>query len=147
MPSLTAQDIIDRLKAMVGTLGGRVYPASDYLRLTQTGGEPQNTPAVFVIPTGGQAGQSQGMVGGYRQPLDRLWSLILVIRSDAAGGRAIDQADQIIDALVDAMTGWDGGGLVGQFVLRRWQVIRSPPGSLAWEITLSIQDLIRKAMP
>lgn len=144
---MKAEDIIVRLKARVGATGGRVYPASDYLRLTQTGGEVQQTPAVYVIPTGGQGGQSTGMVGGYRQPVDRLWSLVLVLRSDTAGQRVIDQADQLIDELVGALVGWDGEGSVGQFVLRRWQMIRSPPGSLAWEITLSIQDLIRKALP
>ena len=144
---MQALDIIDRLKAMVGAVGGRVYPASDYLRLTQTGGEPQQTPAVYVIPTGLQGGKSVGMVGGYRQPVDRLWTLILVLRSDTVGQRALDQAAQIVDDLVEAMTGWDGNGMVGQFELRRAQLIRSPPGSMAWEITLSIQDLIRKTVP
>lgn len=147
---MDAADIIARLKARVVPLGGRVQGAADYLRLTASGGEPQQTPMAFVLPTGLQGGPHSGLVGSFRQPVDRLFSVVLVLRADATTTRSLDQAGELIEDIVGAVVGWDGSsgstaGLVGVFVLRRAQLIKSPPGSLAWDITFSIQDLIRKA--
>lgn len=138
--------IIARLKALVPDLGDRVSGASEWTRLTQSGAEPSVTPVAFVLPTGGVGGKHQGMTGAYVQPVELLVSVVLVLRTDTAGLRALDRLAGLIDDIVNAIAGWDIG-LVGLFVFRRWQLIQAAKGTLTYEITFAIGDRIRKVIP
>lgn len=149
---MQVSDVIARLKDQVPDLGGRISAASELRRLTSTGGEPQATPAAFVVPSGIVGGTHSGQVGGYVQPVERLYSVLLVYRSDQAGLRALETAEEMIWSIVDAMTGWDGAspggeGLTGLFTLKRVQLVQIFPGALSWELTFGILDRIRKVTP
>lgn len=149
---MQVSDIIGRLKGEVPDLGGRVSAASELQRLTASGGEPQTTPAAFVVPSGIAGGQHTGQVGAYLQPVERLYSVLLVYRTDQAGLRALETAEETIWSIVDAMTGWDGSvngadGLVGLFTLKRVQLVSLFKGALSWELTFGILDRIRKVTP
>ena len=141
---LDPADLIARLKAEVPDLGDRVGGAAEWTRLTQSGAEPNVTPVAFVLPTGGVGGKHQGMTGAYVQPVDLLISVILVLRTDTAGLRALDRVSGLIDDIIQAIAGWDID-LTGLFVFRRWQLIQAAKGTLTYEITFSIGDTIRKA--
>jgi len=143
---LDLADIITHLKTLVPDLGDRVGGAAEWTRLTQSGAEPNTTPAAFVLATGGVGGTHQGMTGGYIQPVDLLVSVILILRTDTAGLRALDRVGGLIDDIIQALAGWDIG-LRGLFVFRRWQMIHAAKGSLSYEITFAIGDSIRKATP
>lgn len=140
---MDAQPVIDRIKLAIADLGNRVHSAADLARLTATGGEPQVTPVAYVIPSGLQGGPHSGQTGAYVQPLDQLWSVILVLRTDTAGLRALDRIGALVRAIVDCLAGWDTG-LRGVWVFRRAQLVPSAPGSLSYEITFSVGDTIRK---
>lgn len=141
---MDTSEFISRLKGRVDGLGGRVYPAADLARLTAQQGAPATTPCAYVVPTGGAGGQHSGQVGFFVQPVDRMYSVLLVVRTDAPGIRALERIDNLIDDIIDAIAGWDPG-LVGVFTLRRYQLIRQFPDALSWEITFSITDRIKKA--
>lgn len=139
-------DIINRLKTRVPDLGNRVQGAADLLRLTQSGGEPQITPVAFVIPSGILASNPTSQTGAYIQPVERLYSVTLILRSDTTGLRVLDRIDALIAAIIDAIVGWDVE-MTGLFTLKRAQVIRSAPGSLSYDISFGIADRIKKAIP
>jgi hypothetical protein len=138
-------DLIARLKDLVPDLGGRVQGAADMVRLMASGGEPGVTPIAFVVPSGIVGGAHQGMVGAYVQPLERLFSVIVTLRADATGLRVLDRLDGLINAVIDAVAGWDVG-LTSLFVFKRAQPIRSAAGSLTYEISFSVMDRIKKAV-
>ena len=135
--------LIARLKAQVPDLGDRVSGAAEWTRLTQSGAEPNVTPVAFVLPTGGVGGTHQGLTGAYLQPVDLLISVVLVLRTDTAGLRALDRVSGLIADIIAAIAGWDIG-LTGLFVFRRWQIIQAARGTLTYEITFAIGDSIRK---
>ncbi|MGV8987649.1 MAG: phage tail terminator protein [Cypionkella sp.] len=138
-------DMISRLKDRVPDLGGRVQGAADLLRLMSSGADPQITPVAFVVPSGISGGAHSGMIGAYVQPIERLFSVVLTLRTDASGLRALERVDALIDAIIAALAGWDIG-LTSLFVFKRCQPIRSASGSLSYEISFAVTDRIKKAL-
>lgn len=137
-------DIIARLKDRVPDLGGRVAGAAEFAALTATGAVPQVTPAAHVIPSGMSGGAHHAQTGGYLQGIDRLYSVVLTLKSgDAAGSRVLARVSQFIDDIVRALAGWAMGDRVGVLVFRRAQLARAAAGVFAYELTFSIADQLR----
>ncbi|MDT8856431.1 hypothetical protein RNZ50_15665 [Paracoccaceae bacterium Fryx2] len=141
---MDADVIIARLKARVADLGNRVAGAAEFAALTATGKAPQVTPAAHVIPTGIAGGKHLTQTGAYVQSIDRLFAVILTLRTqDASGARALARLDGLIEDIVQALAGWELGGRVGVVVFRRAALLRSTDGVFAYEITFSIADQLR----
>lgn len=138
------EDIITRLKERVDGLGGRVWGAAEFGTLTATGQLPQVTPAAHVLPTAGKGGSTSPRTGAYVQSIDRLYSVILTVKSgDASGARALTKIGELIDAIIVALAGWDWGGRVGVMVFRGWSQVRASSGVFAYDISFSITDQLR----
>ena len=138
------QAIIDRLKARVPDLGNRVEDVGALAALIATGGMAQVTPVAHVVPTGIAGGKHLAQTGSYVQAIDRLFSVILTLRTqDPTGKRALPRLADLIDGVVLALAGWDMGGLIGVVRFRRCTLIGADRGTFAYEISFSVTDQLR----
>lgn len=136
--------IITRLKAMVPALGGRVFGAAALAQLMAQNGLPQVTPAAHVLPVGITGGRETAQTGMYRQEIERLFSVVVSLRShDAAGARALGEADTLIDAIVTALAGWTPDAATGVFRLKHVNLARFADGMAVFEITVGLPDQLR----
>lgn len=136
--------IIARLKTLVPELGGRVAGAAELAQLTGQGKFPQVTPAAHVVPTGIAGGAHLAQTGAYVQTVERLYSVVLTLRTgDPSGARAMQPLDTLVDAIIGALAGWDTGSRLGVLAFRRAQMLPSPPGVLAAEISFTLKDQLR----
>lgn len=136
--------IIARLKDRVPDLGTRVNGAAELANLTASGKLPQVTPAAHVIATGIAGGKHVAQLGSFVQTVDRLFSVILTLRSqDASGARALARIDGLISDIITALAGWDIDGRLGVFIFRRAVLLQTQDGVFAYEISFSIADQLR----
>lgn len=141
---MDADVIILRLKDRVPDLGARVFGAAELANLTANGKLPQVTPAAHVITTGIAGGKHHAQLGSFVQTIDRLFSVILTLRSqDASGARALARLDGLITDIIAALAGWDIDGRLGVFVFRRAALLQTQDGVFAYEISFSIADQLR----
>ena len=106
--------IIDRLKLRVPDLGNRVEDVGALAALTAAGGTPQVTPIAHVVPGGITGGKHVAQTGSYIQSVDRLFSVILTLRTqDPSGKRALSRLADLIDEIIAALAGWDIAAMVG----------------------------------
>ena len=138
--------IIARLKDRVPEFGGRVAGAAELARLTAVGKAPEVTPAGHVIPTGIAGGKHHAQTGAYIQQIDRLFSVIVTVKTqDASGRRVLETLDEFIGQVIDALSGWELGDRIGVVLFRRAALLRSGDGLFAYEISFSIADQLRIA--
>ena len=136
-------DIRARLVDRVPALGGRVQAAADLAALQRSGGWPGVTPAAHVVPMGLAGGAQAPVFPRFRQKIDRLWSVILTIRShDATGAKWIDRVEDLEAAILDAMLGWAPLTHAEAFVLRRAALIRFETGTMVREMTFALTDTV-----
>ena len=136
-------DIRARLDAMVPALGGRIKAAADLAALQRSGGWPGVTPAAHVVPTGLAGGPQLPLYPAFRQKVDRLWSIILTIRShDATGARWLDRVEDLEAEILAAMLGWEPIAPAECFILRRAALIRFETGTMVRELTFSLNDTV-----
>jgi hypothetical protein len=85
------------------------------------------------------------MTGSYRQDIDRQISVALCLTSrDRAGAVALNEADQLIDAIALSLCGWTpDDDMVGVFRLLRAMLISFKGGLALYEIQLAIKDQLR----
>ena len=141
---MDADLIIQRLKDRVPDLGARVFGAAEFANLTTSGKLPQTTPAAHVITSGIAGGKHHPQLGSYIQTVDRLYSVILTLRSqDASGARALPKIDGLIADIIAALAGWDIDGRHGVFILRRAELLRTTEGMFVYQISFSITDQLR----
>lgn len=137
-----ADDIRARLTARVPALGGRVQAANDLAALQRSGGWPGVTPAAHVIPAGMLGGAEVPVFPKFRQRVERLWSVILTIRShDATGARWLDRIEELEAEILTAMLGWCPLDR-DPFALRRASLIRFEAGTMVRELTFSLPDIV-----
>ena len=136
-------DIRTRLETGVPALAGRVKAAADLAALQKAGGWPGVTPAAHVIPAGLLGGAEAPLFPAFRQKVDRLWSVILTIRShDATGARWMDRIEELEADILAAMLGWaplDGAHV---FILKRAALIRFEAGTMVREMTFALTDTL-----
>lgn len=136
--------IIDRLKARVPDLGGRVSGAAEFAALTATGSAPQVTPAAHVIPSGISGGKQNVQTGAYIQGIERMFLVILTLRAaDASGSRILDRVSEFIDEIITALVGWELGNRIGVMQFQRCTLARAAAGIFAYELSFSIADQLR----
>jgi hypothetical protein len=136
-------DIRARLVARVPALGGRVQAAADLAALQRSGGWPGVTPAAHVVPMGLAGGAQAPVFPRFRQKVDRLWAVILTIRShDATGAKWIDRVEDLEAAILDAMLGWAPLAHAEAFLLKRATLIRFEAGTMVREMTFALTDTV-----
>ncbi len=101
------QDVIDRLKAEVTALHGRVEGAAELAALLHRGQGPQRMPAAFVLPLGEDA-DPNGHANIHSQRITEAVGVIVVERhaGDATGGEVLDRIAPLLTAVRAALAGW-----------------------------------------
>lgn len=136
--------IIARLKTLVPDLGNRVAGAAALAQLLAQNGVAQVTPAAHVLPAGITGGRVTALTGLYRQEIERLFAVVISVRShDASGARALAGIETLINAVVVAIAGWTTAPYVGPFMLRRMQLARFSEGLAVYELTFGVADQLR----
>jgi hypothetical protein len=137
-------DVIARLKAGVPDLGNRVEGAGALAALSKSGGVPQAGLVAYVVPTGIAGGKAFPLTGIYRQAIDRLISVLLVINTGhAQGGSLGDRMEALTLAIINALVGWQPEGATGVVTLRRAQLIDATGGVYRHEITFAAEHELR----
>lgn len=136
-------DIRARLIDRVSGLGGRVQAAADLAALQRSGGWPGVTPAAHVVPMGLAGGPQAPVFPTFRQKIDRLWAVILTIRThDANGARWLDRVEDLEADILAAMLGWAPVAHAEAFILKRAALIRFEAGTMVRELTFALTDTV-----
>ena len=137
----------ERIESQVADLAGRVEEVADLAELVRRGALPQRSPAAFVIPLGFNALAADAVTGLFRQSLDDVVGVVLVVEAagDPKAKRAIDKVDVLKDAVLVAMCGWGPAGAIGEFRAQRGRLVSVAAGTVIYQIDFAIQDQLRIA--
>lgn len=138
-------DVTTRLLAKVPDLGNRIGTAAQLADAMAKNRLPQVTPAAFVIPLGLRGGQSNAATGLFRQGLDRLVGVVLVIRSagDLLGEKASEELEPLIEKTIEAIAGWEPGSAIGVFRLGQGQLVSMNGGAVTYQLDFILDDQLR----
>lgn len=134
--------LADRL-ATIPALAGRIRPAEELSELMKNNRLPQVTPAAFVLPLGLRGGAADAATGLYRQQVEWLEGVLLVVRAagDATGAKGGTQLRPLIDATIAAIVGWSEG--FGTWVLRKGELVSLSAGTLTYQLEFALDDQLR----
>lgn len=138
--------IIARLASDVPALQGRAFGAASLAAIMAREAVPSVTPCAHVVPSGIVGRQPPSlMAGGYLQDVDRGWAVFLSLRvHDPNGVQAMDEAAELIDAIVLAIAGWEPTAKsVGVFTFRHALLRSFDRGVAIYEISFSVSDQLR----
>ena len=137
--------VIDRLKAMVPALDGRVRGAGDFAAVLSSGSQPQAPLFAHVLYAGVVGiGAPAVATGAYRQEIAEGINVMLTIRSnDRDGQKALDDVQTLTKSILDALCGWAPGEEIGVFKLVRSGLVQFDKGVMRWQIDLTITDQLR----
>ncbi|HEX8485700.1 phage tail terminator protein [Sphingomonas sp.] len=140
--------VTERLEA-IPALAGRVHGAAKLADLTERGSAAQVAPAAFVLPLGLRAGTPDAVTGLFRQSLDRLVGVVLLVRNlgDATGEKALVDLDLLIEAVIQALAGWGPDDAFGVFALARGELFSIAAGTITYQLDFSIEDQLRIVRP
>jgi hypothetical protein len=137
------------LRELVGSvpsLNGRVRSAGALSALMRTGGLLQASPAAFILPLGIRGSEPDAATGLFRQIVERLWGVLLVVRAadDQAGERATAELEPLIDGVIAAVVGApDEPDGFGVFRLSRGELVGLQTGVLTYQLDFAIEDQLR----
>lgn len=141
---MLVQTLIERLKARVPDLSGRVEGALNLAELMAQNGLPQVTPAANVLSVGLTGGAPDAAAGMFRQAFEEVFGVILTFRNNTpTGRRAFERPDEIRRAVIEAVAGWSPDGVVGTFRLARGTLVNFSAGTLVYQIDFAIGDQLR----
>lgn len=138
--------LIARLKLSVPELQSRVSGLASLASLTGKDALPNVTPCAHVMPSGIRAPtRPSEMSGVFVQAIERGFSVFLSLRiHDPNGARALDEAEQLIDAIILALAGWEPTPQsIGTFIFRQSALRTIEAGLAIYEISFSISDQLR----
>ncbi len=139
--------INDRL-AMVAPLQGRIQTAAKFSSLMaaqQLATAAQAGPAAFVLPTGLRGGQGEVATGLFRQAVEWMIGVVLVVRAagDATGADGVVQIGPLIDAVIGVVAGWGPDEAIGVYRVVRGELLSMAGGTLIYQLDFSIDDQLR----
>jgi hypothetical protein len=136
--------VIDRLKANVPALHGRVARAVDLAELIAKNMLPPQTPAAFVLWAGDNAAPND-MAPITRQTVREMASVVLVARKagDITGAKASDDADDIGDDVVAALVGYQPSDQLDPFEYLRGRLLGLQDGAVITQLDFSIRRYLR----
>lgn len=134
----------DRLEA-IPALAGRVQGAAKLAELTQRGAAAQADRAAFVLPLGLRGGQADATAGLFRQQIDQLVGVVLMVRNlgDATGEKAAGELEELVDDVIRAIAGWAPDEAIGVFVLVKGELISIAAGTITYQLDFALQDQLR----
>lgn len=136
----------DRLTALVPELAGRVEGAAAFAELMRQNALPQVTPAAFVIPLGLQGGGAEAVTGLFRQDVQEIVGVMLVLRSfSRTGEQALPELDALVGAVLSAVAGYGPADATGVFRLVRGALVSMSAGTIVYQIEFSLSDQLRIA--
>lgn len=138
--------LISRLKSNVAGLSNRTYGAASLAALMRADAIPNVTPCAHVIPAGIHAPKlPSSMSGVYLQGIERSWAVFLSLRvHDPNGEKALDEAAELIDAIIFAIAGWEPtSDSIGVFIFRHAVLRTFERGVAIYEISFSLSDQLR----
>lgn len=133
--------------AEIPALAGRIHSAAVLSTLMKSNGLPQVCPAAFALPLGIGGGQPDAATGLYRQPVEWLDGVLLVVRAagDATGAAALVQLDPLITATIEAICGWGPDDMPGVYRLVKGELVGLQAGTLTYQLDFAIEDQLRIA--
>lgn len=142
------QAVKDRLGTLK-PLTGRVYGAAKLGELTERGSMTAIGTGAFVLPLGLRGGAADAATGLYRQSLDRVVGIVLVVRNvgDATGEKAMLELDPLIEDVIQLFAGWAPDDSFGVFTLARGELVSIEKGTITYQLDLVIEDQLRIARP
>jgi hypothetical protein len=141
--------VIDRLGS-IPTLARRVYGAAKLGDLTKRGTMATVGTGAFVLPLGLRGGTADAATGLFRQPLERLVGIVLVVtnKGDATGDKAMIELDPLVDAVIELLAGWgpdeDGFGVLA---LARGELVSIESGTITYQLDFAIEQQLRIVRP
>lgn len=144
---MLVDDVIARISANVPAIAGRTRGAAELTDLVKRGALPNKTPCAFVLPLGLQGGEPDVATGIFRQQLDELIGVVIVVESagDDTGARGLPPIDTIVRSVVNAVCGWAPGDQVGVFRLERGQLLSLAAGTIIYQLNFALGDQLRIA--
>ena len=138
------QAVKDRLE-VIPALAGRVQGAAKLAELTARGPAAQADRAAFVLPLGLRGGRADAATGLYRQAVDRLVGVVLMVRNlgDATGEKATADLEPLIDAVITAIAGWAPDDAVGTYTLARGELVSIAAGTITYQLDFALEDQLR----
>lgn len=143
------QSVIDRL-GTIPALAKRVYGAAKLGELTERGSIAVNGTGAFVLPLGMRGGAADAVTGMFRQSLDRLVGIVLVVRnlSDNTGAKAMLELDPLIEAVIQLLAGWGPEeDVFGVFTLARGELVSIDKGTITYQLDFAIEHQLRIVRP
>jgi hypothetical protein len=136
----------DRLEA-ISALAGRVHGAARLAQLTERGAQAQASTAAFVLPLGLRGGSADAVTGMFRQALDRLVGVVLMVRNvgDATGAAAQAELEPLIEAVIGAIAGWAPDEAIGVYKLARGELVSIAAGTVTYQLDFALDDQLRIA--
>ncbi|WP_242095496.1 hypothetical protein [Sphingomonas sp. CROZ-RG-20F-R02-07] len=140
------ETVRDRLEA-IPALAGRIQGAAKLAQLTQAGAAVQANTAAFVLPLGLRGGKADAVSGMFRQSIDRLVGVVLMVRNlgDATGEKAFAELDPMIEAVIEALAGWAPDEAIGVYVLARGELVSISAGTITYQLDFALDDQLRIA--
>lgn len=136
----------DRLGAGVPELTGRIEGAAAFADLMRQNALPQVTPAAFVIPLGLQGGAAEAVTGFFRQEVQEVLGVMLVLRTfSRTGDQALPELGQLVASVVAAVAGFAPDDAVGVFRLVRGALVSMTAGTIVYQLEFSLSDQLRIA--
>lgn len=142
---MIVQPVIDRLKAEVATFSGRVRGGTDYLAVIQNRSLP-DAPVFAYVLYGGIAQNGTPNLGrnSYIHGVNRGVKVAVVIRTtDPTGAKAVDELEEIVEDVLQALCGWRPGSEAGVFQMTGASVGGVNNGLLILQIDFTIMDQLR----
>lgn len=137
---------LDARLATIPALAGRIYGAARLSSLIGSNGLAQVCPAAFVLPLGVAGGRVDAVTGLYRQEIEWLEGVLLVVRAagDATGAAGLQQLDPLIADVIAAVAGWAPGNAVdGTYRLAKGELAGLDKGTLTYQLDFAIEDQLR----
>lgn len=137
--------IIARIIERVPALNGRIEGAAELTEIIRSKSLPQVTPAAFVVPLGMRGGAADAATGLFRQSVDHVVAVILVVRvaGDKSGKHSLAPLRLLRAEIVNALCGWAPDDEIGVFRLDRSRLLSLNNGAATEQTDFSIGDQLR----
>lgn len=140
------QPVKDLLET-IPRLKQRVFGAVKLGEQMERGSLIQSGSAAFVLPLGLRGGTADAATGLFRQSLDRLIGVVLVLKNvgDTTGEKALLELDPLIEDVIELLAGWAPDDAFGVFTLARGELVSIAAGTITYQLDFAIEDQLRIA--
>ena len=129
----------------IAALTRRVHGAAKLGELSERGSLAQFGTAAFVLPTGLRFRTPDVAAGLFRQSLDRMLGIVLVVKNvgDATGEKAMIELDALIDEVIELLAGWGPDDAFSVLVPARGELVSIASGVITYQLDFGIEDQLR----